>query len=99
MLKEASIADRLNSATFRMLGRTGGMGFRGVGFGMRGLAWAGKHTARGAARGMEFIGDTIARHPKRSITIGLPVLYGVSALPEKMGRSLNNISSEKSYLP
>lgn len=102
MLKEASLADTLNNATFRMLGRAGRWGYRRLKAGgkyMRNLGNLSRPVARGIARGVEFTGDGVFRNPGRTLATGLPLAWGAATFLDKNNRLNNNILPEYPYIP
>lgn len=102
MLKEAALADRLNMATFRLLGRVGRGMYRGLGSGFRGLRRVGQvagSAGRLGARGVERISDALLDKPGRAVSVGIPLLLGAASLPANVERGMNNVIPENPYMP
>ena len=102
MLKEAFLSDTLHSATFRMIGRAGGAAYRGLrnsGRLFSAVSRVARPVASGVAKGLEFAGDSIVKHPARALSIGGALAYGASTFPSRHERLYYNIIPEYPYIP
>lgn len=101
MLKEAALVDAVDSAVFRLLGRAGRLGYRGIRGVARGFGPLGRGVVSGArmvARGVERTADYAVRKPVRALFIGLPLAYSGSTVLGNVDRAVNNVSPENPYI-
>ena len=100
---EKVAVDALDRRTLRQLSglARGSRNFwRAAGLGGRAIKFLGRQVMRGGVgvmQGTQWLGDQMARHPTRALTIGAPVGLGLYTLPNRFDRAINNVSPENYY--
>jgi hypothetical protein len=95
--------DELDRRTIKQLKGLAGFGKRFVtsaGFGGRLVSSMGRGVwtgIKGAGRFAEWLADKAVNHPTRTLTLGVPLAYGLYKLPDRASRAINNVSPENIY--
>ncbi len=95
--------DAADERTLRQIGRVAGFGRKffgsagtGTGF-LRGVGRMGLGLGKATASGAQWLGDTVVKHPTRSIVAGVPLAAGISSLGARWDRDQHNVVPENIY--
>ena len=92
--------DAEDERTIQQLGRFGRKLVGPISVGvklLRGVGRAGIGLGKATAAGAQWLGDTVVKHPTRSLVVGAPLVAGLNSFGDRFDRGQNNVNPNNTY--